>query len=129
MQRETERNLERMKKLRENESCFQQLRWLYITSETAVTLFVTTFLMISEVISINEIVAVCISHFPSFISQKYQEPNVMASAAVSPEINFGPVFHSLGAMEFVIIFGLERSLSVSLQSCSFVTVKSCAMGC
>ena len=51
----------------------------------------------------------------------------MASAAVSPEINLGPVFHSLGAMEFVNIFELERSLSVSFQSCSFVTVKSCVM--
>lgn len=69
---------------------------------------VTTFLMISEVISIKEIVAVCILHFLSFISQKYQEPNVMVSAAVSPEINFGPVSHFLGAMEFVIVFGLER---------------------
>lgn len=32
--------------------------------------FVTPFLMVSEVISINEIVAVSISHFPSSISQK-----------------------------------------------------------
>lgn len=95
---------------------------MYVTSETAVTLLVTPFLMISGVISINEIVAVCISHFASFFPQKYPDPNVMASAAVCPEINLGPVFHSLGAMEFVM-FGLERSLSVSSQSWSFVTVQ------
>lgn len=82
------------------------LRWLCITSETAVT--VTTFLMISEVISIHEIVTVCIMHSPSFIPQNHQEPDGMASAAVSPEIIFAPVFHSLRAVEFIIIFGLKR---------------------
>lgn len=114
-------NLERMKKMK---AVFSSWDGCTLHLKAAVTLLVAPFLMISGVISINEIVAVCISHFASFFSQKYPEPNVMAAAAVSPEINLGPVFHSLGAIEF-IVFELERSLSVSSQSWSFVTVQLC----